>query len=47
MSELIREALEEKFAMRRPKPKLGVFTSGYSDTATRAGDIEYEPDPWR
>jgi metal-responsive CopG/Arc/MetJ family transcriptional regulator len=39
MAELIREALEEKVAQHRPKPKsLGVADSGFTDTARRAGD---------
>ncbi|MDZ7708308.1 MAG: CopG family transcriptional regulator [Trueperaceae bacterium] len=48
MAELVREALEEKLAAQRPKPRsLGVGASGRDDTARRAGDEQIEPRPWR
>jgi hypothetical protein len=40
----IREAVEEKLAKERPKPKaIGIFASGYTDTADKAGDWKFEP----
>jgi plasmid stability protein len=48
MAELIREALEEKVAEHRPKPKsLGVGNSGRTDISRRTGDEEIVPPPWR
>jgi metal-responsive CopG/Arc/MetJ family transcriptional regulator len=48
MAELIREALEEKVAEHRPKPKsIGIGDSGHTDTARRAGDERPIPRPWR
>jgi metal-responsive CopG/Arc/MetJ family transcriptional regulator len=48
MSQLIREALEEKLRSERPKPKsIGIGYSPLSDISEKAGEIEYEPDPWR
>jgi metal-responsive CopG/Arc/MetJ family transcriptional regulator len=48
MAELVREALEEKLATHRPKPRsLGVGASGHHDTARQAGDERPEPRPWR
>ena len=48
MAALIREALEEKSAQQRPKPRsLGMGDSGYSHTARRAGDEIPEPHSWR
>jgi len=48
MAALIREALEEKSADYRPRPRsLGVGASGRRDTARRAGEERPEPRPWR
>ncbi len=48
MANLIREAVEEKLAEYRPRPRsLGVGASGRSDTARRAGDTRAEPRSWR
>jgi plasmid stability protein len=48
MAELIREALEEKVAAHRPRPRsLGIAASGHSDTARRAGDERPVPRSWR
>ena len=48
MASLIREALEEKSASYRPKPKsLGIGDSGHSDTSRRAGEERAIPRPWR
>lgn len=48
MAALIREALEEKSAGYRPRPRsLGVGTSGRRDSARRAGGERPEPRPWR
>lgn len=48
MAALIREALEEKSASYRPKPKsLGIADSGHSDTSRRAGEERAIPRSWR
>ena len=48
MAALIREAVEEKLAGHRPRPRsLGSGASGHTDTARRAGDERPEPRPWR
>ena len=48
IAEFIRDAVEEKLATMRPKPKsLGAGASGFSDTARRAGEEWPEPPPWR
>jgi len=48
LAAVIREALEEKAARHRPKPRsLGMAASGYTDTARRSGDERPEPRPWR
>jgi Arc/MetJ-type ribon-helix-helix transcriptional regulator len=48
MASLIREALEESVAVKRPKPKsIGMGASKYKDTAEKAGDMRFEPRPWR
>ena len=48
MAELIREALEDKVAGDRPRPRsLGLGASGHVDTAERASDQRPEPRSWR
>jgi len=48
MAALIREALEEKAAADRPRPRsLGIGASGYGDTARRTVEERPEPRPWR
>ena len=48
MAALIREALEDKSATYRPRPRsLGIGVSGHRDTARRAGEEHPEPRPWR
>lgn len=48
MATLIREAIDEKVATYRPRPRsLGVGSSGIKDTARRSGDIRPEPRSWR
>lgn len=48
MAALIREAVEEKTAEARPKPRsFGSFRSGGARLAERASNDEYEPPPWR
>lgn len=48
MAALIREALEEKSAASRPKPKSpGIGDSGHSDTSRRAGEERPVPRSWR
>ena len=48
MASLVREALEEKVASHRPRPRsLGVGSSGHADTARRAGNERPEPRSWR
>ena len=45
---LIREAIEEKLASRRVRPRsIGIGASGYSDTAERAGGERTPPRSWR
>jgi metal-responsive CopG/Arc/MetJ family transcriptional regulator len=48
MAAVIREALEEKSASYRPKPRsIGLGDSGYTDTSRRAGEERAVPRPWR
>lgn len=49
MAAFVREAVEEKAAAARPKPRsIGIAeSSGQGYTARDAGEIEFEPRPWR
>lgn len=48
MATVVREAIDEKLADHRPRPKsLGAGASGRSDTAQRSGDERPEPRSWR
>ena len=48
MAAVVREALEEKAAEGRPKPKhLGIIDSGQRDLARRISEERPEPRPWR
>jgi hypothetical protein len=48
MAELIREAVEEKVAAHRPRPRcLGIGASGQHGTAREAADERPEPRSWR
>ncbi len=48
MAALIREAIEEKAAGYRPRPRsLGIGDSGHQDTARRTTEERPEPRPWR
>jgi len=48
MATVIREAIDEKLAAVRPKPRsLGVGASGHHDTAHRSADERPEPRSWR
>lgn len=48
MATLIREAMEEKAASHRPKPRsIGIGASGTSDTSRRAGEERPVPRTWR
>jgi len=49
LAQVIREALEERAARQRPKPKsLGIGASGYTDTSELASDWHlYRPPDWR
>lgn len=48
MAAVIREAIDEKVAGVRPKPRsLGVGASGTTETARRSGDERPEPRQWR
>jgi len=38
MAELIRETMEERTRTVRPKPHLGIFASGHTDTASLASE---------
>jgi hypothetical protein len=47
MGAYIRGTLEERTRRERPKPRFGAFASGYTDTASLAGEFRYEPRSWR
>ena len=48
MATVIREAIEEKVASVRPRPRsIGIGSSGTTDTAQRASDVRPEPRAWR
>jgi hypothetical protein len=50
MAAIIREAIEEKAAPQKPRPKpksIGLGASKFTDTAETAGDMRFEPPPWR
>jgi hypothetical protein len=48
LAAIVREALQEKLASARRKPRsLGMGASGYSDTGRRTGAEWPEPPPWR
>jgi hypothetical protein len=48
MAAIIREALEEKVARHRPRPRsLGIGDSGRSDISRRIGEEGFVPEPWR
>jgi metal-responsive CopG/Arc/MetJ family transcriptional regulator len=48
MAALVREALEEKVAGYRPRPRsLGIGASGRRDTARRTAEERPEPRSWR
>ena len=48
MAELIREALEEKVAQHRPRPRsLGIGDSGVGNLARRTAEEEFVPEDWR
>ncbi|MEX1257891.1 MAG: ribbon-helix-helix protein, CopG family [Gemmatimonadota bacterium] len=48
MATLVREAVEEKLARYRPRPRsFGAGASGIHDTARRSSDERPEPRSWR
>ena len=48
IARVVREALEEKVTLYRPRPRsLGIGASGRSDTARRTADDRPEPRDWR
>ena len=47
MSELLRQAVDEIEAQNRPKPHLGIFDSGYTDTSELASNGPFPPRSWR
>jgi hypothetical protein len=47
LGQFAREAIEEKIARMRPKPRFGIFASGLTDTAERSTAGTFEPPPWR
>jgi plasmid stability protein len=48
MATVIREAIEDKVATYRPRPRsLGIGASGIPDTARTSGDVRPEPRSWR
>ncbi|HEX5397026.1 MAG TPA: ribbon-helix-helix protein, CopG family [Candidatus Limnocylindria bacterium] len=48
MSEIIRQAIDEKLESARPRPRsLGIGSSGTHDTARRSASERPEPRSWR
>ena len=48
MATIVREAIDEKIADVRPKPRsIGVGASGTTDTARRSAEERPEPRAWR
>ncbi len=48
IAELTREAVDEKLAAMRPRPRsLGAGASGFTDTSELAGEERPEPRSWR
>jgi hypothetical protein len=48
MATILREAIDEKLATSRPRPRsLGAGSSGVRDTARRSADERPEPRSWR
>ena len=48
MGAFVSRAMEAEVVKHLPKPKsLGIFASGYTDTARKAGDMKFEPRSWR
>lgn len=48
VSALVREAIEEGLSRQRPKPRsVGIGSSGFTNTARLAGEIPFEPNPFR
>ena len=48
MATIVREAIDEKIAGVRPKPRsVGIGASGTTDTARRVGEERAEPRSWR
>lgn len=48
MATIVREAIDEKLAGERPRPRsLGAGASGVTDTAKRSADERPEPRSWR
>jgi predicted NBD/HSP70 family sugar kinase len=48
MATIVREAIDEKLAAARPRPKsLGIGSSGRTDLARRSADERPEPRSWR
>jgi hypothetical protein len=48
VAQLVRDALEKELPSHPPPPtSLGRFSSGTGDLSARAGEDEYEPEPFR
>jgi hypothetical protein len=47
LATIVREALEDKAKEYRPKPHLGTFSSGRTDTARTLASEPTPPEPWR
>jgi len=48
MADLIREALEDKLAEERPRPRsIGIGASGHKDTSQRTANERPVPRSWR
>ncbi|MBA3739743.1 MAG: ribbon-helix-helix protein, CopG family [Chloroflexi bacterium] len=48
MAKIVREAIDEKLAGARPRPRsMGIGASGSTDVARRSADERPEPRSWR
>lgn len=47
MATLMRDVLEGRTTVYRPRPRFGIGASEKGDLSTRSGDERPEPRPWR
>jgi hypothetical protein len=47
LARLVQLAIEEKIVRMRPRPLIGIYSSGYTDTSERSTEGTFEPPPWR